>query len=96
MFHPALDAALPTYLKHQLEDTEKALEAAVRAKGLEAILAYELWEFKQSVREALAQRDAQLAKRVIAGRHAFMERVAALPARQPSQQARDALLIAGY
>lgn len=87
---------IPLYLELQLKATLEALTKAVREKGLEGVLEYELWELRQQAREALAEQDCAKARRIIDGRHAFIARVNALPARQGAADEEGALLSRGH
>lgn len=89
-------ARIPLYLELQLKATLEALCRAVREKGLEDVLEYELWELRQRAREALAEQDSAEAKRIIDGRHAFIARVNALPARSAATASGDPLLVRGH
>ncbi len=89
---------LPRYLTLQMEGTLETLTKAAREKGLEEVLAYELWEVRQQAKEALEIQDEALAKRVVNARHDLFARIKALPSRHSDllRKNQDSLLLSGY
>ena len=70
---------LPAYLNLKLKTTVEHVTAAARAKNLEAVLAYELFDLQQRVDEAVHLRDERLAKEALAQEQRLLTYIGSLP-----------------
>lgn len=72
---------LPAYLDLKLKTTVARVTEAAREKGLEAVLAYELFDLRQRVEEAVLRLDTDLAKEALTQEQCLLAHIGGLPGR---------------
>lgn len=70
---------LPAYLDLKIKTTVARVTEAAREKGLEPVLAYELFDLRQRVAEAVLRGDADLAKQALVQEQRLMSHIGSLP-----------------
>jgi hypothetical protein len=69
--------SLPLHLEVKVKQVVSTVTEEVRAKGLEAVLSFELWRLRQDALKAMLDHDATLARHVIERRYEFYRRIRA-------------------
>ena len=79
-----MTSELPVYLTLKLKTTLERVTEAARAKGLEALFAYELFDLEHQVAEASARQDPDLAKKALTQEARLLNRIESLPGKLAS------------